>query len=459
MNFIARLILLLAWFSGVCLAQSHAPNLIIITTDDQGYCDVGFNGCKDIPTPNLDSIASNGVRFTSGYVSSTISSPSRAGLLTGRYQEFFGYESDDHFQPKNPRAGLPLGETTLADALHQVGYHSALIGKWHLGTHPKFHPLKRGFDEYFGFIGFASAYFPQELTNTSFNSIRYDYESYNLQIFRNNEMIAVTNYLTDEFSDEAVRVIERNKERPFFLLLNYNAPHPPLEAPAEYLARFPNMDGQGRKTYAAMMSAVDDGVGRILKKLRAENLETNTLVVFLSCNGGPLNQNYSDNFPLRGYKFSSWEGGWRVPFALQWRGHLPAGKVYDRPVLSLDIFATMAALASVPISSNKPLDGVNLIPYLTGENTGSPHETIFLRLPDIGAYAVRSGDYKLLFPGTNQLPEQQRLRLYNLNQDISESRNLADTETNIVAQLQNKLTEWNRQISAATASPGAKAKE
>jgi arylsulfatase A-like enzyme len=423
-------------------AATPPPNLIVILTDDQGYHDVGFNGCKDIPTPNLDSIASNGVRFTSGYVSYSVCSPSRAGLLTGRYEERFGHERNPQWQPDNVHSGLALTETTLADALGKVGYHSGIIGKWHLGCNPALHPLKRGFNEFYGFLGGGHRYFPEELTLKNTDDAKNEYQSYRLWIMRNHEPVKTTNYLTDAFSDEAVRFIDRNQANPFFLYLAYNAPHAPLEATEKYLSRFPNIKNPKRRTYAAMISAVDDGVGRVLAELRKDGLADRTLVVYLSDNGGPF-ENGSNNHPLRGGKGSPWEGGWRVPFAMQWPGHLPEGKVYDQPVLSLDIFATITALASAPVDPARPLDGVNLLPYLTGQKSGAPHDTIYLRMYDKGAFAVRSGDDKLVIPKRGDAPE-----LFNLSRDISESRNLAgEAEMQpILEQLQTRRSAWNSQL-------------
>ena len=421
--------------------SASAPNLIIILTDEQGYHDVGFNGCKDIPTPHLDAIASNGVRFTSGYVSSPLSSPSRAGLLTGRYPERFGYERDPEWPANHPDAGLPLTETTLADTLGKAGYETGIIGKWHLGSNPATHPLKRGFKEFFGFLGGGHDYLPEELTIDEAANAKTEIASWHLWIMRNYALVKTTNYLTDAFSDEAVRFIARHKEKPFFLLLAYNSPHGPLEAKETYLSRFPNILGPGRRAYAAMMSAVDDGVGRALAELRKDGLEEQTLVVYLSASGGGLDANSSDNYPLRGSKEYPWEGGWRVPFAMQWPGHLPKGIVFDQPVLSLDIFATITALANAPINPEVPLDGVNLVPYLTGVKTGAPHETIYLRMPYHGSYAVRSGEYKLVVPAAGEAAE-----LFNLSQDISECKNLADLKPELTAELDKKYAVWSRQM-------------
>ena len=425
------------------------PNLIVILTDDQGYHDVGFNGCRDIPTPNLDSIASNGVRFASGYIASTLSSPSRAGLLTGRYPERFGFEHDTQWQPNNLDAGLPPAETTLADALGRAGYETGMIGKWHLGYSPATHPLKRGFHEFFGFLAGGHRYLPEEFTIDEPRKAKSEDDHWHLWLMRNYQPVKTTNYLTDELSDEAVRFIARHQAKPFFLLLAYNAPHGPLEVTAnglpavteKYLRKFPKILGPHRRAYAAMMSALDSGVGRILAELRKDHLAEQTMVVYLSASGGALDENSSDNYPLRGSKSYPWEGGWRVPFAMQWPGHLPKGTVYGQPVLSLDIFATITALAEAPINPAVPLDGVNLVPYLTGSKTGSPHETIFLRMPDRGSFAVRSGDYKLVVPATGQAAE-----LYNLNTDISEINNLAAEKPEIVNELKQKHDLWSRQM-------------
>ena len=379
-------------------APTAPPNLIIILTDDQGYHDVGFNGCTDIPTPNLDSIASNGVRFTSGYVSSALSSPGRAGLLTGRYPERFGYERNPTWPLNNSDSGLPLTETTLADSLGQVGYETGMIGKWHLGSQPAMHPLKRGFKEFFGFLGAGHRYLPEGLTLEDAHQAKTEYDTWLLWILRNREPVRTTNYLTDEFSDEAVRFIARQKDQPFFLLLSYNAPHDPLEAPEKYTNRFPKILGPHRRTYAAMMSAVDDGVGSILAELRKAGLTERTLVV------------------------------------------------YDRPVLSLDIFATIAALANVPISPERPLDGVNLIPYLTGLKPGAPHDALYLRIPERTGFAVRSGDYKLVSLNTNQPAE-----LYDLSRDISETKNLADQKPEVVRELEKKYADWSQRMMPPTA--------
>ena len=452
-DFLAILACLIVSAGTALGASTPPPNLIVILTEDQGYHDVGFNGCQDIPTPNLDSIASNGVRFTSGYVASPLSSPGRAGLLTGRYPERFGYDRDTQWPPNNLNAGLPAAETTLAEALGNAGYETGLIGKWHLGYGPALHPLKRGFHEFFGFLGAGHRYLPEEFTIDDPRKAKMEDDNWHLWLMRNYAPVKTTNYLTDELSNEAVHFIARHQARPFFLLLAYNAPHGPLEvtdnglpeATEKYLSRFPKILGPHRRAYAAMMSAVDDGVGDILAELRKDRLQEQTMVVYLSASGGALDQNSSDNYPLRGSKNYPWEGSWRVPFALQWPGHVPGGGVYDQPVLSLDIFATITALANAPINPAFPLDGVNLIPYLTGLKTGAPHEAIYLRMPERAAYAVRSGAYKLVVQANGQDAE-----LYNVTKDISELQNLAAANPDIMAGLKNKYALWSRPMMFAS---------
>lgn len=431
----------------VCLFQwngysqnAQKPNIIIILVDDMGYADVGFNGCKDIPTPNIDRIATNGVKFTNGYVCFSVCGPSRAGLLTGRYPQRFGYERNPQYRPHDPNMGLPKEENTLAESLKQVGYTSGIIGKWHQGADISNHPLNRGFDEFFGHLGGGHAYFPELLTiKDSYAVENNEGESYKTWILRNHEPIQTKKYLTDEFSDEAVQFIERNQKEPFFLYLAYNAPHSPLQATQEYLNRFPNILDNKRKTYAAMVSAVDDGVGRLLDKLESLNLDKNTLVYFLSDNGGPEKDNSSDNGVLREGKSSIYEGGYRVPFAMQWKGTVKP-RVYGNPISSLDIFATIAALSKSPIKKDRPLDGVNIIPFITGKNNALPHETIYLRKFDEKGYSVRHKDLKLV------LKKDGVPQLYDLTKDIGEQNDIAQQYPDEVKKLESIRKKWDSQL-------------
>ncbi len=421
-------------------AQVSSPNLIIILADDLGYADVGFNGCTDIPTPHIDKITENGIMFTNGYVSYCVCGPSRAGLLTGRYQDRYGFSRNPLFTPNDPEMGLPLSEETLADVLKQAGYKSFAIGKWHMGAHESLHPLKRGFDDFYGFLSGGHRYFPEELTLNDPFEAKAQYDGYRTKLLRNYERVNETEYLTDAFSREAVSYIEKHQKEPFFIYLAYNAPHAPLQATEKYLNRFGNIQDDKRKTYAAMVSAVDDGVGLILDKLDELNISENTIVVFLSDNGGPERANSSDNGILRGQKGDLFEGGIHVPFAMQWPGRLPAGSVYDNPVISLDIFATIIAQSSVPVKTKNPIDGVNLIPFLTGEKEGLPHEYLFWRKFDAKDYAVRNGDEKLLIlKGENTM-------LFNLGKDISESDNISATFGKRVEILYSDFNNWQSEM-------------
>ncbi len=419
-------------------APLRRPNVIVVMADDLGYADVGFQGCEDIPTPHLDSIAANGVRFTNGYVSYPVCGPSRAGFMTGRYQQRFGFERNPQYKTDDLNMGLPLSEKTIADVLKTAGYRSGIIGKWHLGAHPKLHPLNRGFDFFFGHLGGGHQYFPKELTIRDSYAARNENESYRTWILRDHEPVKISKYLTDEFSDEAVRFVERNRDKPFFLFLSYNAPHGPLQATEEYLARFPDIKDRKRKTYAAMVSALDDGVGRLLAKLGELELTDQTLLFFLSDNGGPVGKNGSNNRPLRGGKSDVWEGGIRVPFAVQWPGTIPQGVTYDHPVISLDICATAVEVAGASAARKGYLDGVNLIPFLTGESADPAHRTITIRKFDQSRFAVRRDNHKLVIPWKGGPPQ-----LYDLSADIAETKNLAASRPEVVAMLEQVRTRWD----------------
>jgi arylsulfatase A-like enzyme len=419
----------------------NSPNLIIILADDLGYADVGFNGCKDILTPNIDAIANNGVKFTNGYVTYPVCGPSRAGLLTGRYQDRFGFTTNPTIDPNNIKAGLPLDEEMISEALQKVNYNSAIIGKWHMGTHPVFHPLKRGWDYFFGFLSGGHNYFPEKLTINSFSEIKRAYGWYSTRIMENYNRIDINDYLTDELSDAAVRYIEKQskEDQQFMVYLSYNAPHMPLQATPKYLDRFPNIIDKKRKTYAAMVSAMDDGIGRVLNTLKKQNIEENTIVVFLSDNGGPVHKNSSNNSPLRGKKSDLYEGGIRVPFAMQWIGEIDKGMIYSNPVSSMDIMATICNLAHVK-TKNK-LDGVNLMPFLKNGQEGVPHQALFWRKWEQDAMAIRKGDLKLV---SNQRKENNPPKLYNLSKDINENKNIKELNKIESDHLLEDWNHWNK---------------
>src|SRR5437868_7958505 len=307
------------------------PNIVVILADDLGYGDVSFNGCPDFTTPNIDSLTNTGVRCSNAYVTHPFCSPSRAGLLTGRYQQRFGYENQPGVD-SNPRRGIPAQELLLPQILKPAGYVSGLVGKWNLGT--SLNPTKRGFDEFFGFLGTESPY-------------------YNAPLLRGTTKITETAYLTDAFTREAVSFIQRHATQPFFLYLAYNAVHKPYNTPPKsYMDRVASIANNSRRIYAAMTLALDDGVGQVLQTLQQQNLLDNTLIFFLSDNGA-RQVSFARNLPLRGYKFNVLDGGIHVPFVVQWKAVLPAHAVYDPLVSSLDIVATVAAATGSQLPNDR----------------------------------------------------------------------------------------------------------
>ncbi len=427
----------------VYLLGAEKPNLIIIMTDDHGYADVGFNGSTEIPTPHIDRIAQEGVRFTSGYVTYPVCGPSRAGLLTGRYQGRFGFRRNPTLNPFDPLAGLPLEEPIISEILGSVGYHSGIIGKWHMGTHPRFRPNKRGFDEFFGFLSGGHDYFPENLTYPDIESVDRAGRWYNTKLLRNEKRVEIDEYLTDELSKEAVKFVQRNQRKPFFLYLAYNAPHTPMQASEKYLKRFAHIEDEHRRTYAAMVSSVDDGVGMLLDTLDALNLSEKTLVFFLSDNGGAAYRiNAANNAPFRSFKGQVFEGGVRVPFALRWKGAVPAGVDYNYPISALDILGTIADLAGVNIDPTRPLDGVNLIPYINGERNDPPHERLYWHMYDRDRSAIlTSGGDKLVI-----MPEDGTRALYNLNNDLGETHDLSSQKRQKTDALEAELETWKAQM-------------
>ncbi len=446
-------------------AEKELPNIVLIVADDLGYGELGCQGNTEIPTPHIDSIARDGVRFTQGYVTAPYCSASRAGLLTGRYQTRFGYE----FNPvgafnEDPDAGLPVSENTLADVLVDAGYVTGIFGKWHLGGTAKYNPIRRGFDSFFGFLHEGHYFVPPPYENVTtwlrrktlpgggkgrlfsesgdlvysthlpYNEPDYDADN---PILRAGQPIVESEYLTDAFTREAVSFVQRNADKPFFLYVPYNAVHSPMQATNDYMKRFAHIEDVQRRIFAAMLSNMDDGVGSILRALEREGLEEDTIVFFISDNGGPTAELTSSNGPLRNGKGSVYEGGNRVPFLVSWKGRIAANQVYENPVLSLDIFATAVALADAKVDANKVYDGVDLIPYLTGKVNGRPHDTIYWRMGSKAA--IRVDDWKLVRnPGRGA---SDRWELYDLSSDIGESNDLADALPEKAAFL---IAEWNQ---------------
>ncbi|WP_435020143.1 sulfatase-like hydrolase/transferase [Tundrisphaera sp. TA3] len=424
-------------------AEAGRPNIVVVIGDDMGYSDVGFQGVKDIPTPHLDALARGGVRCTNGYVSGPYCSPTRAGLLTGRYQQRFGHEFNPGGEAGGGKLGLPTSETTLVQRIKDAGYATGLVGKWHLGSAPQFHPQKRGFDEFFGFLGGAHTYFAEKTQN----------------VYRGTEVVKESAYLTDAFGREAVAFIDRHKGHPFFLEVAFNAVHTPMDATDDRLKRFESIKDERRRKYAAMMVAMDDAVGAVTAKLRDAGLEENTLVFFFSDNGGPTllgtAQNGSINLPLRGSKRTTLDGGIHVPFVASWKGKLPAGRVYDKPVIQLDILPTALAAAGVAPKPDWKLDGVDILPFLAGQAEGrSPHDALFWRFGEQDAIikdgwklvryddSVDSGKPSRPNRGITATPR----RLYRLADDPGEARDLSAQHPEKVAELLAAWKEWDKQL-------------
>ena len=416
------------------------PNVIVILADDLGYQDVGFNGCNDIPTPAIDRIAHEGVTFTNGYVTYCVCGPSRAGLITGRYQDRFGFSRNPLFAPNDPDMGLPLSEETLANVLGQANYKSVAIGKWHLGAHESLHPLKRGFDDFFGFLSGGHFYFPDQwVLNNPFEATTQG-DGYRTKILRNYQRVTETEYLTDALSREAVAYIEKYKNQPFFIYLAYNAPHGPLQATDNYLERFNHITDKKRRTYAAMVSAMDDGIGQVLNKLDTLNLSDNTIVFFLSDNGGPETTNASNNGPLRGKKGDLFEGGIRVPFAMRWPKQIKQGLKFHKPVSSLDIFSTVIAQIPKDLKIKNKLDGVDLLPFVKRDKLEAPHDMLFWRKYDAQEMALVFGD------GLKWLNSNKKDFLYDLNIDIGEQNNIT-LKSDELKKINSYYNKWYLELS------------
>ncbi|MDG1072346.1 MAG: sulfatase-like hydrolase/transferase [Akkermansiaceae bacterium] len=439
---------------------STMPNVVILLADDLGYGELGCQGNAEIPTPHIDAISENGVRFTSGYVTAPNCSPSRAGLLTGRYGTRFGHE----FNPigarnEDPGTGLPLRQRTMVQALQKAGYVTGLVGKWHLGGAADYHPYRRGFDEFFGFTHEGHYFVPEPWDGVTtwlrrvplpgggegrrtFGKVTYsshmghdepDYDANN-PIVRGSQPVDEELYLTDALTRESVSFIERHGEKPFCLLVAYNAVHSPLQGADAYMKKFAHIEDLQRRIFAAMLANLDDSVGEISKKLREEGLEKDTMLYFISDNGGPTKELTSSNLPLRGGKGNMYEGGVRVPFMMQWPGMVPKGTTYDRPVITTDLFATTFAAAGKEMPKGPKRDSVNLLPFIKGETQGDPHERIYWR--QAARQGLRQGDWKIV-----KASAKAKWELFDLSGDLSEKVNLAVAKQEVLKEL---VGEWEK---------------
>ena len=419
--------------------KKGSPNVIIILADDQGYGGVNcYPHKKKIITPNIDRLAAEGAMFRQGYTSGTMSAPTRAGLLTGKYQQSFGfyYLNDGH------AGGIPLEQKTIAELLKQQGYKTGMVGKWHVGDFDRCHPNKRGFDYFFGFMNGLHDYFNPVVGHT------WDGGPEGLAfIMENNEPVAQIKYLTYEFTDRAVDFIKENAGNPFFLYLSYNAIHSPLEAPVELIDKYAdNMKHRTRDDVTrAMTAALDEGVGKVVSTLNKLGIRENTLIFYLSDNGGAP---HSDVWILRGHKGSPFEGGIKVPFIMNWKGTIPPEQIINDPVISIDIAPTILGTLSVP---HDFMHGVDLLPWVTDKPNTAPHDILFwsgelrhdkrinneYKLED-NKFAIRKGKWKLV----SDPSQVKHWDLYNLEVDPGEKNGLRNKYPEKVAELYKIYLDW-----------------
>ena len=451
------------------IPKARRPNVVVILADDMGYGDLSSYGSELVETRNIDSVGRDGVRFTAAYSSAPLCSPSRAGLLTGRYQQRFGFEQqvssgayperrevreeDGSLAPLQGEAeflrrGIPTTEKNIGELFKAQGYRTGVFGKWHLGHAPQFLPQNRGFDESVVFYGNTSLQ-STRIDDPDLISLKVDFhdeakdtawtrEGLNA-IRRNGELIEVDQYLMFFFRDEVLKFIDRNRGQPFLLYFPMNSPVPPLQVPREYFERLrdsiPNIAQRG---YNAMLLVQDEIVGSVLEALRKAGLEQDTLVIFVSDNGNALSRPGS-NAPFSGGKYSTYEGGIRMPYMMKWPGRIPAGQVYEQPVSTLDILPTVAAACSIPTSQAQPLDGVNLLPYLKPGNDAVPHEALFWKLA--GYSAARVGKWKLYLE-----PKKGIAKLFDLDADPAEKNDLSADHPDIFRDLMDRYSAWDKSL-------------
>lgn len=454
------------------------PNIVVILVDDLGKYDISTYSSEGVPTPGIDRLAKNGITFTNAYSTSSVCSPSRASLLTGRYQQRFGFERQpmnryphgrleyfivDHFintapmRLVNPMSnpsdeelkmqGIPQEEILLPEVLSKRGYVNGIFGKWHLGYHEPFLPNRRGFEEQYGFYEAFTRYAPDD--NKDIVNFRHDYFA-NRHIWRqkregtcaireNDMVINEKEYLTFSIADRACRFIGKNRGTPFFLYVPFSAPHTPFQVPLEYYNRFSHVEDENRRIYYGMISALDDAISRILDKIEITGLTGNTLIVFASDNGGATYTGATDNGVLKAGKFAQFEGGINIPMLISWKGILPAGTIYPYPVSLMDIFTTSLEIAGCDLPEDRTYDGIGLIPYLQNNGLVYPQRLFFWRT-DFNK-AVRQGDWKLVL---NDRDDQ--VFLFNLVDDPGEEVNLASQNNAIVESMKEKLREWESEL-------------
>lgn len=466
------------------------PNIILIVADDLGYSDLRSYGNLFIHTPNIDSLGIGGIRFTRAYVTSPICSPSRMGIITGRYQNRFGseYMPYDKFDPafvkylrkhyfslrkeipglrtlkphytlnrSKYQTGLDLNEITLGQLLKKNNYATGLVGKWNLGEDDGNHPYERGFDYSYYFNGALTRYVDDPVDTSRFINQHLPWSFSELPAWQprggataireESNIVKDTGYLTFSLAEKGIDFIDKNKDHPFFLMLTFNAPHDPFQVPKNYFDRIQNVRDSVKRVYYGMIEALDDAVGKIVEKLRAGHIEDNTLILFISDNGGATYTRATDNAPLRGGKCTHFEGGLMVPFFIKFPAAIHDSKVYDKSVSSLDIFATIAAVANLQLPSDRPYDGTNLIPFLTN-NSGFPHEIFYWR----SGYskAICKANWKLYIN-----KKSKKKFLFDLSKDIEEKNDLSSGMPDKVNELMHDLDVWEKTQTVKPAWPSA----
>jgi arylsulfatase A-like enzyme len=406
-----------------------ARNIVLILADDVGYGDLGAYGNDVVRTPHLDRLAAEGIRFTQAYVSAPLCAPSRAALLTGRDHNRYGYDDPGTYASEMSdatRVRLSRDEVLLSNRLRQAGRATGVFGKWHLGSRWGYRPHGRGFDTFFGHLSGGHDYFDWRGGLWG-------------PVYRDGEELREDRYLTDATAEEAVAFIEHRASQPFFAYVPFTAIHPPFQAPEAALQSYAHLP-ELQRTLAAMITALDEGVGSILDALDRLGIAEQTLVIFLSDNGG----HFSSNGLLHGGKGNLLEGGIRVPLLARWTGVLPAGAVFEQPVSSLDVVPTVLAAAGLE-ATGPALDGVDLLPYLRGERADPPHEALFWRFRD--QWAVRVGPLKPVH--VQERPELPATpRLYDLAADVGETRDLSAERPRQVEMLMQRFRSWERSLEA-----------
>jgi len=438
------LLVLIIGLNSANAQDSKRPNIVLILCDDLGYSDVGFNGAKDIKTPALDNLAQDGVIFSSAYVAHPFCGPSRAALMTGKYPHTIG--SQFNLPPNSEETiheGIPVEEVFISQVLKDAGYQTGIMGKWHLGADPEFHPNKRGFDDFYGFLGGGHRYFPEQFQPeyerqvNAGTKVVFDYLK---PLEHNGKDVKETEYITDALSREASRFVQESslEKEPFFLYLAYNAPHSPLEAKEEDLALYQHIKDKKRRTYAAMVHAVDRGVASVLETLKKTGEYENTLIVFLSDNGGKLSLG-ATNYPLREGKGSTCEGGYRVPMFFHWPKKIKGGQTFDYPVSALDFYPTLAGLGSAGIPTSMKPQGKDIWQDVINGNNPYQGQMIYAMrhrkgYSDVGG---RQDQWKIL--KTNQ----EDWKLFDINEDMAEMNDLSDQYPELLQEMVVKARNWS----------------